>query len=204
LSVVDLTRRATADQDAYNRSLRSDDSLILISPFPDNIETASVDFDVGEYVFDSARSEKRALSSEGFTLRPRQSVVVYSAQRVSLPNNVFGLLSGKGRLIYHGVFISQGKVDPGFKDNLRIGLYNGSKKAVQLKTGMPICSCTFFQMETHVQDAASPISEEPVKPLRPTFIQQCRAFWLAHWKWIIGTLVLGIAVLIVRILGLWK
>lgn len=203
MTVVDLTKRATGDQDAYNRALRSDDSLILITPLPNNIEAASVDLSVGDYIFDSARSEKLSLSAEGFTLRPRQSVVVYSAQRVSLPNNVFGFLSGKGRLIYHGVFISQGKVDPGYRDNLRIGLYNGSRRSVQLTPGMPICSCTFFQMETHIQEAATLSSDEPVKPLRPTKIQLARSFWITHWNWIIGTII-ALAVLLTRILGLRK
>lgn len=203
MSVVDLKTRSTEDQDAYRRSLRSDDSLILISPLPEQVETASIDFNIGTNIFDSEKGEKRSLPSEGFTLRPRRSVVVYTEQRVSLPNNVFGMLSGKGRLIYHGVFISQGKIDPGFQDYLRVGLYNGSRKPVHLKLGEKICSCTFFQMETHVQDILTEDSDEPIKMLRPTISQYFASFCRSNWKWIIGTLIAA-AVLVTRILGLWE
>ncbi len=86
---------------------------------------------------------------------------------------------------------------------MRIRLYNGSKKPILLTPGMPICSCTFFQMETHVQDVLTTEPDEPVKPLRPTMKQYIAAFLRAHWKWIVPTII-ALAVLMTRIIGLWK
>lgn len=202
MSVLDLKRRITNDRDAYQQALRSDDSLVYVDPLPQEIEAASLDLTVGQFIFDSKSGDKLGLSGEGYTLRAGHSVVVYTAERVYLPLNVLGLLSGKGSLIYYGVFISQGKIDPGFQDYLKIGLYNGSKAPLQLKTGMPICSCSLFQMETHVQEVLTRQSSEPVKPLRPTVVQRIKAFWAAHWQFTITTII-AILVLITRIIGLW-
>lgn len=202
MSVLDLKRRITNDKSAYQHAIRSDDSLVYIEPVPQEIESASIDLTVGQFIFDSKSGDKLALPEQGFTLRAGRSVVVYTSELVYLPLNVFGLLSGKGSLIYYGVFISQGKVDPGFQDHLKVGLFNGSKSPLQLTAGMPICSCSLFQMETHVQEVQARQSSEPVKPLRPTVRQRLSPFWTAHWKFTITT-VIALVVLFSKLAGYW-
>src|SRR5690606_34524807 len=117
------------------------------------------------------------------------AVVVYTAETIHLPSNVFGFLSGKGSLIYHGVFVSPGKIDPCFQDQLRVGLLNASKKRLLLEQGMAICSCTFINMETHIDRNMSQYAREPIKPTRPGMGRRMSSFLFEHWKWCVTTLV---------------
>jgi deoxycytidine triphosphate deaminase len=202
MSAILLKRRLTSSEDDYRKSLRSDDSLILISPLPEACDPVSADLSVGDRIFESETSTQRGIPEEGITLRPRRAIVVYTNERLCVPHNVFGIVSGKGSLIYHGVFISHGKIDPSFQDNLRVGILNGSNRPIQIKPGMLICSCSFFQMDSHMQDVSRTSAREPVKPPRPTVGQTLRAFWKAYWQWIIGTFIAALTA-VARFLGLW-
>lgn len=202
MSAILLKRRLTSSEDDFRKSLRSDDSLILISPLPEACDPVSADLSAGDRIFESTTSTQRAIPAGGITLRPRRAIVVYTNERVCVPHNVFGIVSGKGSLIYHGVFVSHGKIDPGFQDYLRVGILNGSDRPIQIKPGMLICSCSFFQMDSHIQDVSRTSAREPVKPPRPTAGQALGAFWSAYWQWVIGTFITGLTV-VARLLGLW-
>ena len=160
----------------------------------EGVEAASLDLTVGDRMFDSAGSVPREIPTTGIVLRAGQAVVVYTRETLSLPLNVFGLLSGKGRLIFYGVFVSPGKIDPGFQDRLRIGLFNGSSKPLKLLPGTAICSCSFFQMDSTVEHAVHHHLTEPVRPQRPGVRELAVSFWKDHWKWILGTLVTVVGV----------
>lgn len=147
MSAILLKRRLTSSEEDYRKALRSDKSLILISPMAESFDPVSVDLSVGDRIFESETSTQRGIPEEGITLRPRRAIVVYRKERLCVPHNVFGIVSGKGSLIYYGVFVSHGKIDPGFQDNIRVGLLNGSNRPIQIKPGMMICSCSFFQMD---------------------------------------------------------
>lgn len=202
MSAIHLRRRLTASEEDYRKALRSDDSLIFLSPMSESFDPVSVDLSVGDRIFESETSTQRAIPEEGITLRPRRAIVVYTKERLCVPHNVFGIVSGKGNLIYHGIFVSHGKIDPGFQDYLRVGLLNGSNRPIQIKPGMLICSCSFFQMDSHIQDGSRTSAREPVMPPRPTFAQRLRSFWNAHWQWIIGTTLTVIGAIIAALV-LW-
>ena len=53
--------------------------------------------------------------------------------------------------IFQGLIVSPGKIDPGFDDYLKIGIFNAGPKTVRLNRGAPFCSCCFLQMESHVE-----------------------------------------------------
>src|SRR5690606_15705541 len=105
----------------YEAALRSDQSLILIYPPPAIApqEIFSVDLQVGSRIYDAQKSTPFHIPEKGIVVPPGGAVVIYTQETVGIPLNVFGMLFGKGQLIYRGAFISTGKIDPGFCDQLR-------------------------------------------------------------------------------------
>jgi len=152
MSILDLAVRLTDDERLFGEYNKSSDSLILMKPFakPDG---SSVDLSVGEYWFDCKNEKDYVIGEDGFELHPNGFAVIESLQEVALPQNVFGLLTGKGRHIFRGILISPGKIDPTFRDKLRIGVFNAGRESLFLKKGEPLCSCCFFSMESEITTA---------------------------------------------------
>ncbi|WP_041258105.1 dCTP deaminase domain-containing protein [Fibrella aestuarina] len=152
MAVIDLETRLTKDWDSYNSNLKSSDSLIFISPHNYNIEDgpASLDLTVGNRFFFHDRGQHYTITDDGIYIEPFNSLLIETEQKVCLPLNIFGIVIGKGHQIFQGTFISSGKINPGFNGKLNIGLYNGSRKRIHIKSGHPLCSCVFFQMESNM------------------------------------------------------
>lgn len=164
MSVADLTNRITKVEAEYQRFRHSSDSLILIQGeiHIAKHEPTVVDLTVGDKLYYPRYGEgDKQIPKEGLLLRPGEAAVVHTAEMIGVPLNLFGLLAGKGKLIFEGVFISVGKLNPGFVGKLRIGIFNGGAKDYLLKTGDTFCSCCFFQMDSHL---AHTVSHEPFGP----------------------------------------
>lgn len=151
MSLVDLSRRQTNSYEQFQRFSCSSDSLVFIQNLAHSGDLpASIDLSVGEYWFDCREEALFEIPADGIELLPRMSAVIQTNERLALPKNVYGLLSGKGTLIFQGVIVSPGKIDPGFDDHLKIGIFNAGPKSVRLNRGVPFCSCSFLQMESQV------------------------------------------------------
>lgn len=152
MSVVDLETRLTKSWDDYNNNLKSSDSLIFIEPHSYNIDDgpSSLDLTVGDRFFFHDHGQHFTITNDGVYIEPFNALLLETEQRVCLPLNIFGIVIGKGHQIFQGTFISSGKINPGFKGKLNIGLYNGSRKRIHIKRGQPLCSCVFFQMESNM------------------------------------------------------
>jgi deoxycytidine triphosphate deaminase len=132
MSIVDLSVRLTDNEKLFGDFNKSRDSLILVRPLvkPDG---SSVDLSVGEYWFDCENERDYAIGEDGFELHPNGFAVIETFEEVALPQNVFGLLTGKGKHIFRGILISAGKIDPTFRDRLRIGVFNAGRESIILK-----------------------------------------------------------------------
>lgn len=147
MAVIDLTQRLTDNWDAFAAAREREASLIFINPRPPNelIESGTVDLSVGTRCYDPVTGEHFSIPEEGFVLLARTSVVIDSAEKVALPFNVFGLISGKGKFIYQACFTSPGKIDPGYYDVLKVSIYNAGRNPIVLKRREPICACYFLE-----------------------------------------------------------
>jgi deoxycytidine triphosphate deaminase len=149
MSIIDLKVRLTSSLDNFHKNSRSSDSLIYINKdclLDDGPN--SVDLTIGKRCFLPKEGKYYTISDDGFKLLPFQSILIETAEIVAIPYNVFGMVTGKGKLIFQGIFISAGKIDPGFHSNLIIGLYNGGSDSIVVKKGNPLCSCFFIQTES--------------------------------------------------------
>lgn len=195
MTAIDITSRLTQDRERFQYALKSDDSLVLILPPPiiDTTEPGSCDFTIGDTVYDTHAHERIEIPSQGLELRPQQAVVVETLQKLHTPYNIIGMLSGKGSLIFQGLFVSQGKIDPGFTGKLKVGLLNGGKSKFILKTGDPLCSCIFFRLDTHIDAPDPKYLSEPPKQVKISMAQRVKQLGFDHWVKIIGLIVASIA-----------
>jgi deoxycytidine triphosphate deaminase len=183
MSVLDLQRRITTELNQFNAYKRSPDSFVLVEGdvnLPDDCKVA-LDLSVGTSWYDHQRKSFWEIPDEGLTVAARSSAVIETAQKFRMPYNVFGLVTGKGRLIFQAVIICPGKIDPGFIGRLRIGLYNASDHAIVLERNEAFCSCCFFNLESDVEvsirtEMQPPVLVEPV-PLKV----RARRFWERNW-----------------------
>ncbi len=68
-------------------------------------------------------------------LKPKQQLLVASMERVELSNGIVGFLHLRSSLAREGLFASLALVDPGFRGQLTVSLYNSGDSAVNLGKG---------------------------------------------------------------------
>jgi len=68
-------------------------------------------------------------------LEPKQQLLVASMERVELSNGIVGFLHLRSSLAREGLFASLALVDPGFRGQLTVSLYNSGDSAVNLGKG---------------------------------------------------------------------
>jgi len=203
MSVIDLSTRITGDWDIYHAYKKSSDSFIYVVPntFILDDGPASIDFTVGERWF--LENDQTAYDvGDGIVLNPSQAVLIETAEKLAVPYNVFGLVTGKGSKIFQGAFISTGKINPGFNDNLKIGIYNGSKKRIKLMKNIPLCTCVFFEMESNLKNPPNESRNSGSGVIRP--ISRWRRFtiWIKENKEWLSVIVSIFALLISLFIGI--
>jgi deoxycytidine triphosphate deaminase len=192
--LIDLAARITGDEAQFLRAEKSSDSLVLVTPVERtkiDRSRATIDLTVGPTFYPGGRSALEAVPEGGVVLGPRQSAVIVTEQEVQLPLNVFGLVTGKGKRIFDGLFISAGKIDPGYCGPMRIGIFNGSDTKAILPIGMPLCECAFVSMEYHLESANTKQFSPPARPSTPTVYMRLSRWGAGH-----QTLALWLTVLV--------
>lgn len=183
MSVVDLSRRVTTDWDTFNRYKFSPDSFAFVDGtvcLPDDSKVA-LDLAVGEAWYDARRETFIAIPSDGLKIAARSAVVVETGQKITVPFNMFGIVTGKGKYIFQSVIISPGKIDPGFNDHLRIGVYNASDRSLLLKSGDLFCSCCFLSLESWAELPLRVATRPPTPEARLSLSTRWRRLWSRHW-----------------------
>jgi dCTP deaminase len=198
MSVVDLCHRATADWDAFNRCLRSSDSLIFFEKAIPVVSDppGSIDLCVGSRWFDPTQDRFYAVEESGLQVKAHSCVVIEVEERLALPHNVMGFVTGKGRFIFQSALISTGKIDPGFDGRLRIGFFNASSQVIKLQRNDPFCSCCFLNTESEAKHPKR-YETEPLPRTSPIPRSVLlRRFFSENWKAIIPITVSLLALLI--------
>ena len=84
--------------------------------------------------------------SKTLVLKPKQCVLVATLETVELSLNVAAFLHIRSSLAREGVIGSFAVVDPGFRGELTLNLYNVSKKEIILKEGERIVQIVFHHL----------------------------------------------------------
>ena len=128
---------------------------------PEQIQPASVDIRLGNtfsIVEDSSTGiitldreiHYRTIRTDTYLLLPGQFVLAATMEYISLPNDLTAFVEGRSSLGRMGLFIQNaGWVDPGFKGEITLELYNANRCAIELKAGRRVGQLVFAEMDDH-------------------------------------------------------
>lgn len=140
--------------------------VLSIKPIQENqIQPASVDIRLGNtfsIVEDSSRGivtlndeiSYKEIKTDKYVLLPGQFVLATTMEYIELPDDLTAFVEGRSSLGRMGLFIQNaGWVDPGFKGEITLELYNANRCAIELQAGRRIGQLVFAKMD---QNALNP------------------------------------------------
>lgn len=138
------------------------DNSLKIAPLEEGqIQPASVDIRLGNtfrVVADSPRGiitmkeqiEYKVIESDTYILLPNQFVLATTMEYIELPDDLTAFVEGRSSLGRMGLFIQNaGWVDPGFKGEITLELYNANRCAIELKCGRRVGQLVFAKLDDH-------------------------------------------------------
>lgn len=202
MSVIDLKKRVSQDWDIMHEHLQDESSLVYINQKLDDNNFTSIDLEVGSAYILPGSNQTYRIPDKGIEIKPRKAVVIYTKQRLKLPYNVFGVVTGKGSYIFRGCFLSTGKIDPAFDGHLKIGFLNESNSSITLKPGDKFATAFFMSTESTLK---APLKEYQTELApAPTVLKWYEKVWywlIDNWKVVLPILI-SILTLIVQLLML--
>jgi len=79
-----------------------------------------------------------------YTLKPKEFCLASTVEYVEIPFNVSAEVQGKSSIGRAGLFIhNAGWIDPGFRGQITLELFNASPNPIVLNSGIAICQFTF-------------------------------------------------------------
>lgn len=137
-----------------------DNNSLTIRPLnSEQIQPASVDIRLGNtfsIVEDSPSGiitleneiKYKAICTDKYLILPGQFVLATTMEYLELPDNLTAFVEGRSSLGRMGLFIQNaGWVDPGFKGEITLELYNANRCAIELKAGRRIGQLVFAKMD---------------------------------------------------------
>lgn len=131
----------------------------------EQIQPASVDVRLGDtfsIVEDSSTGiitledeiSYKTIKTDSYVLLPGQFVLATTMEYFSLPSDLTAFVEGRSSLGRMGLFIQNaGWVDPGFKGEITLELFNANRCAIELKAGRRVGQLVFAKMD---QEALNP------------------------------------------------
>ncbi len=137
-----------------------DEGSLVIEPIePEQVQPASVDIRLGNtfsIVEDSATGiidleheiKYKTIHTDTYILLPNQFVLATTMEYFELPDDLTAFVEGRSSLGRLGLFIQNaGWVDPGFKGEITLELYNANRCAIELRAGRRVGQLVFAKMD---------------------------------------------------------
>lgn len=137
-----------------------ENNTLTISPLtPEQVQPASVDIRLGttfSVVEDSPEGiitmdkeiRYKTIQSDTYMLLPNQFVLATTMETIALPDDLTAFVEGRSSLGRMGLFIQNaGWVDPGFRGEITLELYNANRCAIELRAGRRIGQLVFARMD---------------------------------------------------------
>lgn len=146
------------------RKMLDEKSLIIKPLTEEQIQPASVDIRLGNTfsVVDDTPSgiitldsqiKYKSITSDTYLILPGQFVLATTMEYFELPNNMTAFVEGRSSLGRMGLFIQNaGWVDPGFKGEITLELFNANRCAIELKAGRRVGQLVFAEMDDHAEN----------------------------------------------------
>lgn len=136
-----------------------DEKSLIISPLSEEqIKPASVEIRLGKTfsVTDNTPSglitlddqvKYKSITTDTYLILPGQYVLATTMEHFELPHNMTAFVEGRSSLGHRGLFIqNSGRVNPGFKGEITLELFNANRCAIELKSGRRIGQLVFEWM----------------------------------------------------------
>ena len=136
------------------------EKTLVVRPLSkEQIQPASVDIKLGNsfsVVDDTSsgiikldsRTEYRSIIADTYLILPGQFVLATTKEYFELPDNLTAFVEGRSSLGRMGLFIQNaGWVDPGFKGEITLELFNANRCAIELKAGWRVGQLVFAEMD---------------------------------------------------------
>ena len=143
-----------------------DEHTLIVDPLEiGQIQPASIDIRIGNtncIVEDSSSGiinlddeiSYKQITAEKYILLPGQFVLATTMEYFELPDNLTAFVEGRSSLGRMGLFIQNaGWVDPGFKGEITLELFNANRCAIELNAGRRVGQLVFAQLD---KDALHP------------------------------------------------
>ena len=118
--------------------IRLGDSFSIVDDTADNIITMG-----SEIKYKTIRADK-------YLLLPGQFVLATTQEYFELPDDLTAFVEGRSSLGRMGLFIQNaGWVDPGFKGEITLELYNANRCAIELQAGRRVGQLVFAKLDEH-------------------------------------------------------
>ena len=150
------------------KKMLTDKSLVITPIEKEQIQPASVDVRLGNtfsIVEDSStgvitlgsKIEHKTIQTDTYVLLPGQFVLATTMEYFELPDDLTAFVEGRSSLGRVGLFIQNaGWVDPGFKGEITLELFNANRCAIELKSGRRVGQLVFAKMDA----AAEPFTDK--------------------------------------------
>ena len=90
----------------------------------------------------------KTIQTDTYLLLPGQFVLATTMETFELPDNLTAFVEGRSSLGRMGLFIQNaGWVDPGFKGEITLELFNANRCAIELKAGRRVGQLVFAQLD---------------------------------------------------------
>ncbi len=133
---------------------------LVINPITEEqIQPASVDIRLGSTfsIVDDSPSgvinlenqiNYKTITSDTYLILPGQFVLATTMEYFELPDDLTAFVEGRSSLGRMGLFIQNaGWVDPGFKGEITLELFNANKCAIELRAGRRVGQLVFAKMD---------------------------------------------------------
>lgn len=105
------------------------------------------DFSTGIITMENEITYK-TIETDTYILLPGQFVLATTMEYFSLPDDLTAFVEGRSSLGRMGLFIQNaGWVDPGFKGEITLELFNANRCAIELKAGRRVGQLVFAKMD---------------------------------------------------------
>lgn len=137
-----------------------EEKTLVVEPIEkEQIQPASIDIRLGNtfsIVEDTSTGiinleneiKYKTITSDSYILLPNQFVLATTIEYFDLPDDLTAFVEGRSSLGRMGLFIQNaGWVDPGFKGEITLELYNANRCAIELKAGRRVGQLVFAKMD---------------------------------------------------------
>lgn len=136
-------------------------SLVVDPVTEGQVQPASVDIRLGDsfsIVDDTADNiitmgseiQYKTIKADRYLLLPGQFVLATTQEYFELPDDLTAFVEGRSSLGRMGLFIQNaGWVDPGFKGEITLELYNANRCAIELQAGRRVGQLVFAKLDDH-------------------------------------------------------